>query len=99
MLFSELLELSCNPSSESLNKIVALKKEIVQVNGTQSKMTLQYLQGISLMLSFVAAARESNIEPHLQAEEKFLKMVLHSIMWIMQDTIAINFSFYAKKKD
>jgi hypothetical protein len=37
-------------------------------------MTLQYLQDISLILSFLAAVRESNIQLHLQAEEKFLKM-------------------------
>ena len=80
-LLSELRELRCNPSADILERIVdmdeyqTLKTEIVKVNGTQSKMTLQYLKDVSLMLSFVAGARESDINLHLQAEEKILKMV------------------------
>ena len=37
-------------------------------------MTVMLLRDISLMLSFIAAARQSNIDLHLQCERQFLNL-------------------------
>ena len=34
-----------------------------------------FLHNVSLLLSLVFAARENNIDPHLQAERELLKLV------------------------
>ena len=47
----------------------------MSVSGTQSQMTSLYLKDISLMLTLVSSARESNLEMHLEAEREFLNLV------------------------
>ena len=67
-------------TAENLNKVIhdesflELKKNIVSGESTQCKMTVLLLKDISLLLSFIAAAREANIDLHLQCEREFLKL-------------------------
>ena len=42
---------------------------------SKSRMTMQYMKDVSLILSIVSAVRENNFEKHLQAERKLLKLI------------------------
>ena len=50
------------------------QKQLLTLTGTQSQMTVMLLKDISLMLSFIVSARESNIELHHQCERQFLNL-------------------------
>ena len=50
------------------------QKQSLTLTGTQSQMTVMLLKDISLMLSFIVSARESNIELHHQCERQFLNL-------------------------
>ena len=57
------------------NEFKCLLDEFRTVNNNRSKMTLEYLKDISLMLAILSAVREGKIDRHLQAERQFLKLV------------------------
>ena len=57
------------------NEFKTLLSEFKRTSDSRSKMTMQYLKDISLMLSIVSAVRESHFERHIQAERQFLKLV------------------------
>lgn len=50
-------------------------EEFKATSDARSKMTMQYLRDISLMLSIVSAVRENKYDRHLEAEREFLKLV------------------------
>ena len=43
------------------------------VDGTQSKMTIEYLKDVSSLLTLISEVREQDIERHLQAERDMVK--------------------------
>ena len=66
-----------NPSTVTLQNLMHLQEfeDIVDnvlryEKGSDSELTVSYLRDVSLMLSLVAAVRESDIEKHLQAEQR-----------------------------
>ena len=80
-LKDKMVGLRKNISSESVNDIIQdekfhfLSKNITATSSTQSQMTVLLLKDISLLLSFTAAAREANIDLHLQCERQLMKLV------------------------
>ena len=52
-----------------------LEESIVKTTGTQSRMSLAYLKDVSLLFSLVTAARESDIDLHLEAERQMLNLI------------------------
>ena len=79
-LLNKLIKLRKSICSKNVNKIVGiekfqiLQKNITVVTGIQSQMVVMLLKDISLLLLFIAAAHETNINLHLQCERPFLKM-------------------------
>lgn len=65
---------------KNVNKIIVIEtfqipqKDITVVTSMQSQMTVMLLKDINLLLSFIAAAYERNIDLHLQYERQFLKL-------------------------
>ena len=67
--------------SPSLNKEVVENAKFLElfnsitssVDGTQSKMTIEYLKDVSSLLTLVSAVREQDIERRLQAERDTVK--------------------------
>ena len=57
-----------------MKQFQSLQETIVATTGTRSQMTLMYLKDISLLQSMVFAAREQNIDLHIQAEREFVIM-------------------------
>ena len=57
-----------------IEKVQILQKDITSVTSTQSQMTVTLLKDISLLLSLIDTACETNIDLHLQCERKFLKL-------------------------
>ena len=78
-----------------MDEFRGLKERIMSVSGTQSQMTSLYLKNISLMLTLVSSARESNLEMHLEAEREFLNLVHAFDMSTMPVITAINMYFCA----
>ena len=70
----ELRDKLINLREDTVNEIILmekfqiLQKDIAAVTSTQSQMTVMLLKDISLLLSFIEAAREANIDLHLQCE-------------------------------
>ena len=78
-LLDDFIELRRDLTAKNITPILhnsfhELQKEILKTTRTQSKMTVMLLWDISLMLSFIAAARESNIDLHLQCERQFFML-------------------------
>ena len=66
-----------NPTPETLQNLIQLQEfnDIVSgvlqyEKGSDAELTVDYVKVVSLMLSLVAAVRGSDIEKHLQAEQK-----------------------------
>ena len=72
-LLNGLIELRRNQSSKQVESITVIdefkgsKQSIMSVSETQSQMTSLYLKDISLVLTLVSSARESNLEMYLAA--------------------------------
>ena len=70
-------QLRFNPTTETIENLMKLQEfnDIVSCvlqyeKGSDAELTVNYVKDICLMLSLVAAVRESDIEKHLQAEQK-----------------------------
>ena len=80
-LLEKLKELRKNPSISLVDSITGslefreLISQFTEVSDSRSRMTMQYLRDVSLMLCIVSAVREGSFERHLQAERQFLKLV------------------------
>ena len=57
-----------------MEKFQILHKDITAVTDKQSQMTVILLKDISLLLSFIVATREANINHFLQYERQLLKL-------------------------
>ena len=83
-LQEKLVNLRKNITAENANIIIqdeefhVLSKNITATSGSQSQMTVLLLKDISLFLSFIVAAREADIDLHLQCERQFIKLVQQS---------------------
>ena len=71
--------LRCEPSPDKLLEVMQLPQfeDIVErvpafEEGSDVELTVNYLKDVSLLLSFVSAVRECNIEQHLQAERNII---------------------------
>ena len=71
--------LRCEPSPDKLLEVTQLPQfeDIVErvpafEEGSDVELTVNYLKDVSLLLSFVSAVRECNIEQHLQAERNII---------------------------
>ena len=79
-LLNKLIKLRVSTCLKNVNEIIVmekfqiLQKDITAVTSVQSQMTLILLKDIRLLLSFIAAAHEANIDLHLQCERHFLKL-------------------------
>ena len=79
-LKDKLTNLQKNLTAESVveimhdERILDLKKKIMAGESPQCQMTVLLLKDTSLLLSFIAAAQEANIDSHLQCEREFLKL-------------------------
>ena len=67
------------PSPDKLLEVTQLRQfeDIVErvpafEEGSDVELTVNYLKDVSLLLSFVSAVRECNIEQHLQAERNII---------------------------
>lgn len=66
------------PSSENLNQLMNLDSfqtlvtTVLESSGTMSRMMVQYVRDVSMLLSMVSSVREKNIDRHLHAERAFL---------------------------
>ena len=80
-LRNNLIQLRLEPSGRLVNEILEtnefklLLKQFKTTSNDRSKMILEYLKDISLMLAILSAVREGKIDRHLQAERQFLKLV------------------------
>ena len=79
-LLNNLINFIKNTCEKNVNEIFVmekfqiLQKDITAVRSTQSQMMVMLLKDISLLLSFIAAAFETNINFHFQYERQFLKL-------------------------
>ena len=67
-------KLKNNPNSENLKSLLRLSgfkdicSSLMQSEGTQAKMMVDYLKDVSAMLCLIVAVREKSIEMHMAAE-------------------------------
>ncbi len=73
-------ELRLSPNPTNLDNVIEnehftqIYLAVVKPNdGTESRMTTEYLRDVSSLLALVSAVREGNLERHLQAEREMLK--------------------------
>ena len=70
--------LRLNPCAESFDSLLHLPglnhiySLLTSAEGTQAKMTMEYLVDVSAMLSLVSAVREKCIDRHLAAERALI---------------------------
>ena len=80
VLFTGLVNVRKSVTAENVESVLTMKQyhqfqlQLLATTGTQSKMTVMLLKDISLMLSFIASARESNIDLHFECERQFLSL-------------------------
>ena len=79
-LIALLQDLKQNPSPSANREVIENGKFLelfgnitTPVDGTESKMTVEYLKDVSSLLALVSAVREQDIERHLQAERDMVK--------------------------
>lgn len=79
-LLNNLINLRKSTCEKNVNKIIVMEKfqisqkDITAVTSMQSHMTVMLLKDINLLLSFITAACERNIDLHLQYQRQFLKL-------------------------
>ena len=80
VLKQSFLKLKTDPCNINVDSILEseefeelYKKIMHDMDGTESKMTIEYIKDVSSLLALVAAVRDSNFELHLQAEREIIK--------------------------
>ena len=70
--------LRCDPTPENLDRLMGLDlfnllcDEMLTTSGTQLKMIVEYIHGVSALLTIISSVRELSIERHPQAERNIL---------------------------